>query len=405
MSWAFRTLLTISAVSFPLFLYVALRISASVGFLRPAAKRPARRVAYLILAWLFSFPLTLLALRVSGGSASLPAVAVLPGWVDILFLYPIWTALIVVVELLGPFLLFDMVALAGIFTPSRLPRLRKILAYARLVLAVIVLAYVPLRAAMDTAHVRETTTEVALGSLPPELENLRITVVGDVQVDRYTGDAKVRQMHDIVRAQSPQILFSGGDIVTDGTGFLSEAERALCGMKGSVVSIGVMGDHDFWSAPNAVRTMHKTCGWEFLENKHTIFTYRGKTILVSGLTHIYSDRLDDAALDEFLADAPKADLRILLVHQPAMKVIHRTAGRGYDLLFAGHTHGGQIVFHPLGIPLTPSMRETRYYSGVHRVGSMQVVVTNGVGLTLAPIRYHAPAEVTSITLVRDPGDR
>jgi hypothetical protein len=91
-------------------------------------------------------------------------------------------------------------------------------------------------------------------------------------------------------------------------------------------------------------------------------------------------------------------LRILLSHQPAEHVVEQAASHGYDLILAGHTHGGQIVLHPLGIPFTPSMRETKFYSGVYRLGESTVVVTNGVGLTLAPIRYHAPAEITSIVL-------
>ena len=130
-----------------------------------------------------------------------------------------------------------------------------------------------------------------------------------------------------------------------------------------------------------------------------VITYRGRTILVSGLTHIYSDRLPESAMRQYLNAAPQADLRILLVHQPAEDVVEAAADAGYDLVLAGHTHGGQIVFHPLGIPLTPSMRETKYYRGHHKVGETHVVVTRGVGLTLAPIRYHARAEVTSMTVV------
>jgi hypothetical protein len=83
-------------------------------------------------------------------------------------------------------------------------------------------------------------------------------------------------------------------------------------------------------------------------------------------------------------------------------VIQSAVAHGVDLLLAGHTHGGQIEFHPLGIPLTASMRETRYYTGVHREDSTTVVVTNGVGISIAPLRYHAPAEVTTIVVRRGP---
>ena len=166
-------------------------------------------------------------------------------------------------------------------------------------------------------------------------------------------------------------------------------------------AVAVLGDHDSWSAPEAIMSIHKECNWTFLDNEHRLFPYRGKNILVTGLTHIYSDRLAVPALREFLARAPKADLKILLVHQPAEVVIRLAAEQGYNLVLAGHTHGGQIVIHPLGIPFTPSMTETRYYQGVYTVDGTTAVVTRGVGLTLAPVRYHAPAEVTTLVLATD----
>jgi predicted MPP superfamily phosphohydrolase len=73
----------------------------------------------------------------------------------------------------------------------------------------------------------------------------------------------------------------------------------------------------------------------------------------------------------------------------------------YDLFLAGHTHGGQIAFPLPGFLLTGSSFETPYVSGFYRAGSMLVSVTNGLGLTLAPVRYNAPAEITLITLRRD----
>lgn len=400
MTWALRTFLTIAAIAFPIIVYVSLRTAGSVGVLRPALKARARRTALGALVWLFILPLTLFIIRLSGGGSAFAGSDGLPDWVNALFLLPFWVALIAVVELLGPFLLAEIVALVTRFTPSLRQQARRALAVARLGLAVLAFIYVPVRTVSDTAHVRTTEERVRLEHLPPELEGLRLALVGDVQVDQFTGTGKIGQMHAIVAQAGPQLLLSAGDVVTSGTNYLDEAAEAMCGMKGSVASIAVMGDHDFWSAAAAVRKMHTACGWEFLENRHLLIPYRGRSILISGLTHIYAERLNDRELDLFFAEAPPADVRILLAHQPAPRVVRHAARHRYDLYLAGHTHGGQIVFHPFGLPLTPSMREGPYYSGIHRVGSLQVVVTNGVGLTLAPVRYHAPAEITVINLSR-----
>lgn len=398
MSWILRTLLTICLVTLPLYLYIGLRLAGSVGLVRPAAKRRARKIALLVIGWFYTLPLAVFLLFIFKLDWRLTFFARSISWADYLFNYPAWISLIIVVELLGPFVVLDLVALAGRLAPSQLPALRKLLAYVRLGLAALAIVYIPIRVAFDTTHVRDTSERISLPGLPSGLDSLTITLVGDIQVDRYTGESKVRQVHQIVDAHAPELLLSAGDVVTSGTDFLVAASEAMCGMRGSLASVGVMGDHDYWSAPEAVRDLQLRCGWVFLQNEHRIIPYRGSTILISGLTNVYSSRLNDDELDEFLGRAPKADLRILLMHQPAERVIMRAAEKGYDLILAGHTHGGQIVLHPLGLTFTPSMRETRFYTGTHQVGSAKVVVTDGVGVSIAPIRYHAPAEVTTIVL-------
>jgi predicted MPP superfamily phosphohydrolase len=142
----------------------------------------------------------------------------------------------------------------------------------------------------------------------------------------------------------------------------------------------------------------KKCGWKFLENEHRLIPYKGRQILVTGVTNIYSRRTSKFDLERLLSRAPRADLKILLVHQPRDYLVETAAEYGYHLVLAGHTHGGQIVLHPFGVPVTASQRETRFYRGQYRYKDMAVVVTNGIGLTLAPVRYHAPAEITKLVL-------
>ncbi len=113
------------------------------------------------------------------------------------------------------------------------------------------------------------------------------------------------------------MLLSGGDLVTSGTAFLDAAASAVGGLSGSTLTAAVMGDHDHWSAPGAIRALHGRAGWMFLDDRHQVFTVRGRTVLLTGLTYIYSRRKTDEELDEFLGSAPRADLRLLLVHQPA----------------------------------------------------------------------------------------
>ncbi len=391
-------ILRLSLVTLPLFLYVGFRLAGSIGLLNPALKFRAYLLVALAIAWLYVMPFVILSSSFLGlGSAAFFQRGTV-GLSDYLFHLPFWVGVIIVLELTIPFLLADLVGLAARLLPALAQKIAPVLPYFRIVLAALIMLYVPVRVFFDTTHVRDTVERIPIKGLPPELANLSITLVSDIQVDQYTGEAKVAQIRRIVEFRHPDFLFSGGDLVTSGTTYLDAAARAISGLSGSVATVAVLGDHDSWSAPEVIMDIHKRSGWTFLNNEHRLYSYHGKSILVTGLTHIYNDRLTVPALRDFLRKAPIADLKILLVHQPAEQVVRVATEQGYTLVLAGHTHGGQIVIHPLGIPFTPSMTETHFYQGVYRNGGTAVVVTRGVGLTLAPVRYHAPAEVTTVLL-------
>jgi predicted MPP superfamily phosphohydrolase len=140
------------------------------------------------------------------------------------------------------------------------------------------------------------------------------------------------------------------------------------------------------------------CGWQFLDNSHRVIRYNGKRILVTGVTYVYSRRINPGQLQSLIGSAPDADLKVLLVHQPSQMVIRAAREAGYHIMMAGHTHGGQIVFKPFGFTLTPTMFENSFYSGYYLLDKLHLFVTNGIGLTMMPVRFRAPAEIQQITL-------
>ena len=87
--------------------------------------------------------------------------------------------------------------------------------------------------------------------------------------------------------------------------------------------------------------------------------------------------------------------RILLSHSPDQ--IPWARRQNFDLMLAGHTHGGQIRFPVLGPIVAPSLFGVRYASGVFHEAPTLMHVSRGVS-GLDPIRVNCPPEVTRITL-------
>jgi len=277
-------------------------------------------------------------------------------------------------------------------------QLQKILSWAKILITLVLLSYTGIKIYLDTNHVRLTPHTVQIKNLPDSLNGLKITLLGDVQVDRYTQSAKLGQLEKRIQQAGSDFLLFSGDLVTSGQYFIEQGVEFLCGQSAVIGRFACMGDHDHWANPGKISAGLKNCGWNFLENSHQLVEFKGQRILFTGITHIYSQQISSQHLGSILANTPDADLKILLVHQPAPVIVEMAEKYGYQLVLGGHTHGGQIRFRPLGFTLTPSMFETPYYSGLYQLGNTTVIVTNGVGLTLAPVRYRAGAEVNVISI-------
>ena len=81
-------------------------------------------------------------------------------------------------------------------------------------------------------------------------------------------------------------------------------------------------------------------GWLDLNNHRGRLTAGGLDIALAGVHDPHADR------DRYEAIAgpadPAADLRLGVLHSPEPAVMDLFAADGYDLLLAGHTHGGQL---------------------------------------------------------------
>lgn len=140
-------------------------------------------------------------------------------------------------------------------------------------------------------------------------------------------------------------------------------------------------------------------GWLDLTNRRGELKAAGQRIALAGLDdpHLHRDRYDEIA-----GPAPMdADVRLGLLHSPEPWLLDRFAADGYDLLLAGHTHGGQVRVPLYGAPVTNcgiDRRRSRWLS--HWAGDTWLHVSAGLGTSpYAPYRFACRPEATLLTLI------
>jgi hypothetical protein len=87
---------------------------------------------------------------------------------------------------------------------------------------------------------------------------------------------------------------------------------------------------------------------------------------------------------------------LLLSHNP--DVFPTARDKGFDLVLAGHTHGGQVNVDIFDKNLNIANFVTPYTKGLYSEANAAIYVNSGIGTIGMPIRLGAPPEISLIKL-------
>jgi predicted MPP superfamily phosphohydrolase len=180
----------------------------------------------------------------------------------------------------------------------------------------------------------------------------------------------------------PEFVCFTGDLVED-TKFLGEALGFIEQIKAPVY--GSPGNHDYWSrAPFSEyeRTFAGTGGRWLVDDSVVLPDYNLELI---GMGSWGTTKLKP----------PQAGRRILLSHYP--KAVDDLGTRRFDLILAGHSHGGQVRIPGYGAIAVP-WGVGRYDLGYFETNSGPLYVNAGIGTYRIPWRFNCRPEITVLSI-------
>ena len=397
MPWIIGATLSVVVPLVVVYLYIGRKIARALVELKGWSKARSRWTVTLVVLILNAFPIVfLLAYWAIGRDAA----RLFTGYnlaLDLLLVYPFWFSLVIAAQSLVVFLLVDLLNVVALklspWWKERWGKLR-----GRFVVGVLAFmaVYASVVIVKDTWTVR--TSERTVPVKDASLDGLRLVLITDVQGDARTTMDRLRGYVRDVNELKPDLVLFAGDLVTSGLDYIDSSANVLGELAPRIAKIAAIGDHDYFSDRFMVRDGLLRNGFLVLEDSSYSIPIGSSSIAVTGITETYRQRVSD---DGFALASRNANgsYKILLVHQPAERIAEMAEQAGYDLFLAGHTHGGGVG---IGIPgiytFAPANLESRYVSGFYQLGDMLICVSNGIGMTLAPIRFHAPSEITLLTL-------
>ena len=228
--------------------------------------------------------------------------------------------------------------------------------------------------------------------IPPELDGFKICQLSDLHL---TGHICVEYFQEIVKEANqfePDIVVITGDLVDEAI-CLPWFDSIFGQLKSKYGAFYVLGNHDRrMGDESTLREQVEKQGLIAVAGAWHEVNVGGAKIVITGNElpwYRAVDRLPPPA------EQPESDFAILLSHSPDQ--IDWARNYKFDLMFAGHTHGGQIAFPFIGPIVAPSKYGVRYASGTFQIGSMLMHVSRGISGDEA-IRVNSPPELGLFTL-------
>lgn len=235
--------------------------------------------------------------------------------------------------------------------------------------------------------------ELVLPRLPDALDGWTITHLSDLHITGQMTKAFYHAVIDQANQLESDCVMVAGDVY-DKDHCIDWADDVLSRLRGPHGVFYVLGNHDVrLHDVAAARRALATAAWNDLGSAVQTTQWRGRAVLLAGNE---SPWFPGPAED----DVPPVDdrFRILLAHTPDQ--IDWACRHGFDLVLAGHNHGGQIRLPIAGPLVSPSRYGVRYAGGTFRKGETLMQVSRGVSGT-NPIRWNCQPEITQLVLRRE----
>ena len=253
---------------------------------------------------------------------------------------------------------------------------------------------------------------LAVPNWSTKLNGFRVVAISDIHAgSNYAPEERIRYMVEQANAQNADIIVLLGDYVSESKfdrNFRSKpygTDRTelrmpvatfagiLGGLKAKHGVYAVIGNHDeYYNAPKITAEFERV-GINVLENEVSVLEVNGEKISLWGIEDLWKNR--KVPVEAFDAIADKKNI-IAMTHNPDSLL---KAPAGISVMFAGHSHGGQLnwpIFGPFA-----AVNDKRFMYGHAIVDSKHVYVTSGVGTSVIPFRFRVPPEIAVVTIVSE----
>ncbi len=247
------------------------------------------------------------------------------------------------------------------------------------------------RYALNEANTLEVEKiEIRLIRLPKNLEGFRILHLSDIHHSPFTSLEHITRAIEIGNSLQPDMCILTGDYVSHESEYIEPVAEVMGRLESEFGTFACLGNHDHWTDAEMMTNAMREANITVLINEGFRFTAKDASFWLAGVDDHMVGKTDlRAALRGSFPD----EMKLLLAHNP--KILGRAARADVDLIFSGHTHGGQVKIRDDEKRILP---RRKLKNGLYRRKDTQIYITRGIGTVVLPVRYQCPPEISLIQL-------
>ncbi len=238
--------------------------------------------------------------------------------------------------------------------------------------------------------------EIRLKRLPKNLDNFKLIHLSDIHHSPFTDLEHIERTVEITNSLDADLCILTGDFVSHETEYIEPMAEVLGKISAKHGIFACLGNHDHWTDAELVTKSLENNGIKVLINEGFRFKANDASFWLAGVDDYMVGKTD---LQSSLRGSFPDEMKMLLAHNP---IIFSTAARfGVDVVFSGHTHGGQVKIRNKKRKKNRIFPKRKLTNGLHSRKNSQIYITRGIGTVVLPVRYKCPPEISHITLLSE----
>ena len=240
-------------------------------------------------------------------------------------------------------------------------------------------------------------------NLSKDYNGMKIVQFSDLHYGSTVFESELKNIIKQINKQNPNIVVFTGDLIEQNVTLTNtEIENIITELNKIEATSGlyaIKGNHDYEN--DYFEAILGKTKFKILDNESDLIYINSTTpIRIIGFDDLLKGEpsYDDAFTIEQNNTEEKVTVpyTIVLIHEPDQIDEFKTTYSDFDVVFAGHSHAGQVRLPFIGAIITPEGAK-KYYDDYYKVDDKELFVSNGIGTNTLPLRF---MNKPSITLYR-----